>query len=918
MTNKKPVILVVDDTPGNLMTLGSTLSSEFDLQIATSGVMGLSLAARNPPDLILLDVMMPEMDGFETCKRLKADPKLKNIPVIFVTSLDDPLSETRGLDLGAADYITKPINVDIARRRIRNILEYKRAHEMLRKLSIAVEQSPASVVITDLDACIEYVNPRFSEVTGYSNAEAIGQNPRILQSGLTGKEIYQELWEKLARGEPWHGELVNKRKNGELYWEETHVAPVKNVNGEVTHYVAVKTDITQRKQAEANLVSSELHLQTVVDNEPECVKIVDAQGLLQQMNPSGLTMIEADSLAQVAGRPVIDLIAPEYRVAFSDLHKRVLDGESVKMEFEMVGLKGGRRWLETHAVPMEDHGEKVHLAVTRDITERKRTEKAIVEFTRDFEGFLQQTTDFIYFKDAQSRIRFCSQTMADITGHAHWREMVGKHDRDIFPADTAKIYEQEELTIFSEGKPLLNKIDPFYDKNGQQGYVQTNKWPLVDKDGAVVGIFGISRDITETKRTEAELDKYRHHLEELVNNRTMALSVAKEAAEAANRAKSTFLANMSHELRTPMNAIMGMTDLAMRRTTDSKQIDQLSKVTQASRHLLNVINDILDISKIEANRLSLECKAFNLNDILEHLSSLFSQQTTEKGLALIFDVPPTLAHQTLKGDALRLEQILLNLLGNAIKFTADGSVRLRLVETEVGLTNLLLRFEVQDTGVGISSEDQRRLFNPFEQADGSTTRKYGGTGLGLAISKRLAQLMGGDIGVDSQVGIGSTFWVTARFEKVSAIDQGHEPSNALSAEDRIKIYCAGTHVLLVEDEPVNQEVSRGLLEEVNLKVDLAKDGLEALAMATQNDYALILMDLQMPQMNGIEATKAIRLLPGRQSTPILAMTANAFDEDRQICLDAGMNDHISKPVDPDLLFDTLEKWLRINRQLANH
>jgi PAS domain S-box-containing protein len=363
------------------MTLGSTLSSEFDLQIATSGVMGLSLAARNPPDLILLDVMMPEMDGFETCKRLKADPKLKNIPVIFVTSLDDPLSETRGLDLGAADYITKPINVDIARRRIRNILEYKRAHEMLRKLSIAVEQSPASVVITDLDACIEYVNPRFSEVTGYSNAEAIGQNPRILQSGLTGREIYQELWEKLARGEPWHGELVNKRKNGELYWEETHVAPVKNVNGEVTHYVAVKTDITQRKQAEANLVSSELHLQTVVDNEPECVKIVDAQGLLQQMNPSGLTMIEADSLAQVAGRPVIDLIAPEYRVAFSDLHKRVLDGESVKMEFEMVGLKGGRRWLETHAVPMEDHGEKVHLAVTRDITERKRTEKAITYAT---------------------------------------------------------------------------------------------------------------------------------------------------------------------------------------------------------------------------------------------------------------------------------------------------------------------------------------------------------------------------------------------------------------------------------------------------------------------------------------------------------------------------------------------------------
>jgi CheY-like chemotaxis protein/anti-sigma regulatory factor (Ser/Thr protein kinase) len=366
---------------------------------------------------------------------------------------------------------------------------------------------------------------------------------------------------------------------------------------------------------------------------------------------------------------------------------------------------------------------------------------------------------------------------------------------------------------------------------------------------------------------------------------------------------------MSHELRTPMNAIMGMTDLAMRRATDSKQIDQLSKVTHASRHLLNVINDILDISKIEADRLSLESKEFYLNDILFHLNSLFSQQAAEKGLELVFDASPVLIHQMRKGDALRLEQILLNLLGNAIKFTSNGSVQIRCVEIETGMTDSLLRFEIQDTGVGICNEDQRRLFNAFVQADGSTTRKYGGTGLGLAISKRLAQMMGGDIGVDSQVGIGSTFWFTARFDKVSAVEQNQEETNRLTAEDRIKAYWSGAHVLLVEDEPINQEVSRGLLEEVNLKVDLAKDGLEALAMATQNDYALILMDLQIPKMDGVEATKAIRLLPGRQNTPILAMTANAFDEDRQICLDAGMNDHISKPVNPDFLFETLDKWL---------
>ena len=433
--------------------------------------------------------------------------------------------------------------------------------------------------------------------------------------------------------------------------------------------------------------------------------------------------------------------------------------------------------------------------------------------------------------------------------------------------------------------------------------------PIVRKDeiGLMVGSFNHLLQVLGER--EAELNQHRHHLESLVEERTAALSIAKEAAETANRAKSSFLANMSHELRTPMNAIMGMTDLALRRASDAKQIDQLHKVNNASHHLLSVINNILDISKIEAERLTLEQIDFRLGGVLENLSSLLSQKASGKGLRLLIDIAPELANRSLCGDPLRLGQILLNLTGNALKFTTQGSVSIRVQISEERPADLLLRFDVSDTGIGISPEDQKRLFTAFEQANGSTTRQYGGTGLGLAICKRLAQMMGGSIGIESDPGVGSNFWFTVRLSKsTQPLAVSILPSTA-AAETRIKQRYNGARVLLAEDEPINQEVSRGLLEEVGLVVDLAADGLLAVDMAKATNYALILMDMQMPLLDGVEACKAIRLCPGRENTPILAMTANAFEEDRQRCFEAGMNDHIAKPVDPDLLFETLFKWL---------
>lgn len=395
----------------------------------------------------------------------------------------------------------------------------------------------------------------------------------------------------------------------------------------------------------------------------------------------------------------------------------------------------------------------------------QETQAAMMRERAMLRTLIDTLPDLIWLKDPQGVYLACNRRFEDFFG-AREKDIVGKTDYDFVSTDLADFFRANDRKAMEKNGPSVNEEEVPFASDGHRELLETTKTPMRTADGKLLGVLGIARDITARKASELELQRHREGLEELVEMRTAELVSAKLAAEAGSRAKSVFLANMSHEIRTPMNGVMGMIELAKRRMEDPKGLDQLEKAKMAANTLLDILNGILDLSKMDADRMVLEDRPLKLEGSLDYVSNVLGHKATEKGLQLVLDVTPaSLATLALKGDALRLGQVLVNLLSNAIKFTEQGQIVLRVVLLTETVDTAEVRFEVVDQGIGIDVETQARLFQSFEQADASTTRKYGGTGLGLAISKRLVELMGGTMGVNSTLGKGSTFWFVVPFKR---------------------------------------------------------------------------------------------------------------------------------------------------------
>ncbi|MBK1684653.1 PAS domain S-box protein [Rhodoferax fermentans] len=662
------------------------------------------------------------------------------------------------------------------------------------------------------------------------------------------------------------------------------------------------------KSSLVRIRESEEKFRSVSEAANDAIILLDNTGRITFWNRASERMFGRLSL-EVIGRPLIDVIAPRrYREAYLPVFEPFKHGAPNQANGKTIELtaqtsRGAEFQIEISLSAVQQKEEWGAVCIVRDISERKRHEIALQELRGNLEATLDAIPDLLFEIDLNGVYHTYHSPRLDLLAAAP-EQLIGKSIHEVLPPEAARCCAaalQEANT-----NQICSGMQMFLDLPIGRRWFELSVAKKPTASCETPHFIVISRDITQRNEAMSILKNHHSELEQRVAERTQELLEAKKGADAANIAKSTFLATMSHEIRTPMNGVLGMANQLRRTELTAKQSHLLDLMESSGAHLMAIINDILDLSQIESGNIHLDERDFNLPDVLNNVTAIFDSRIRSKGLHLEVRMPS--ATQAFRGDQARLTQMIVNYVGNAVKFTPEGNITITCRLQEETEDRYLLRIEVHDTGIGVLPGQITRIFEAFEQADQSTGRAYGGTGLGLAINRRIAQLMGGDVGVESEPGKGSTFWLTVSLGK--PISPGLQETDVDNAEDLIRSDYSGRRVLIVDDEPINLELARLLLEQAGLTVDLAEDGEQAFQSVALHDYALVLMDVQMPVTDGLSATRLIRQLPGKAAVPILALTGNAFSEDRQRCLAAGMNDFITKPIQPAVLFRTMLRWLQ--------